>query len=238
VDRLTRKELKSDKFAQEVQHSVQFVSGHRDQIREQALRWGAPALALLLIVAGVFYYRNYQHDARQEALHAAMRIQNSTVGPSQGEYVLTFPTADARKTAVVKSWREFVAKYPGTEQGRIGEYYLGTNAADDGNLAEAEKHFKASIDSGNGPYASLSKLALAQVYAGDGRVKEGAQLLQSVIDHPTVLVSKETATLELAELLKNTDRQRARKLVEPLRTSTRGAVSRAAITLDADLSKQ
>jgi predicted negative regulator of RcsB-dependent stress response len=238
VDRLTRKELKSDKFAQEVQHSVQFVSGHRDQIREQALRWGAPALALLLIVAGVFYYRNYQHDARQEALHAAMRVQNSTVGPSQGEYVVTFATAEARKTAVTKAWREMAAKYPGTEEGRIAEFFLGTNAADDGNMAEAEKHFKASIDSGNGPYASLGKLALAQVYGGDGRVKEGAQLLQSVIDHPTVLVSKETATLALAELLRNTDRQRARKLVEPLRTSTRGAVSRAAITLDADLSKQ
>ncbi len=238
MDKLPRKELKSDKFAQEVQQSVQFVSGHRDQIREQALRWGAPALALVLIVAGVFYYRNYQHEARQEALHAAMRIQNSTVGPSQGEYVVTFPTNEARKTAVVKSWREMAAKYPGTEEGRIAEYFLGTNAADDGNLAEAEKHFKASIESGNGPYASLGKLALAQVYAGDGRVKEGAQLLQSVIDHPTVLVSKETATLALAELLKNTDRQRARQLVEPLRTSTRGAVSRAAITLDADLSKQ
>jgi predicted negative regulator of RcsB-dependent stress response len=238
VDKFTRKELKSDKFAQEVQHSVQFVSGHREQIREQALRWGAPALALVLIVAGVFYYRNYQHDARQEALHAAMRIQNSTVGSSQGEFVVSFPTNEARKTAVLKSWRELVAKYPGTEEGRIGEYFLGTNAADDGNLAEAEKHFKAAIDSGNGPYASLGKLALAQVYGGDGRVKEGAQLLQSVIDHPTVLVSKETATLALAELLRRSDPQRARKLVEPLRTSTRGAVSRAAITLDADLSKQ
>jgi predicted negative regulator of RcsB-dependent stress response len=238
VDKLTRKELKSDKFAQEVQHSVQFVSGHREQIREQALRWGAPALALVLIVAGVFYYRNYQHAARQEMLHAAMRIQNSQVGPSQGEYVVTFPTSEARNTAVLKAWRELLAKYPGTEEGRIAEYFLGTNAADGGNLAEAERHFKASIDSGNGPYASLAKLALAQVYGGEGKVKEGAQLLQSVMDHPTVLVSKETATLALAELLKSTDRQRAKKLVEPLRTSTRAAVSRAAITLDADLSKQ
>ena len=122
----------------------------------------SPALALLLIVAGGLYYRGYQHDARQEALHAAMRVQNSTVGPSQGEYVVTFPTNEARKTAVTKSWREMATKYPGTEEGRIAEYFLGTNAADDGNLAEAEKHFKASIDSGSGPYASLGKLALAQ----------------------------------------------------------------------------
>jgi predicted negative regulator of RcsB-dependent stress response len=234
VDRHTRKELKSDKFAQEVQHSVQFVSGHR----EQMLRWGAPAIALVLIVAAVYYYRNYQHSARQEGLHAALIVQNSTVGPSQGEYVLTFPTAEARKTAVVKSWRELAAKYPGTEEARIAEYFLGTNAADDGNLAEAEKQFKASIDSGNGPYASVGKLALAQVYGGEGRVKEGEQLLRSLIDHPSVLVSKETATLALAELLRKTDPQRAKKLVDPLRTSTRAAVSRAAITFDSDSSQQ
>jgi predicted negative regulator of RcsB-dependent stress response len=234
VDKLTRKELKSDKFALEVQHSVQYVSGHR----EQMLRWGAPALALVLIVAAVFYYRNYEHAARQEALHQAMRIQNANVGPSQSEYVLAFPTAEARKTAVLKAWRELAGKYPGTDEGKIAEFFLGTNAADDGNLPEAEKHFKASIDSGNGPYASLGKLALAQVYGGEGRVQEGTQLLQSLIDHPTVLVSKETATLALADLLKKTDPQRAKKLVDPLRTSTRSAVSKAAITFDGDLSGQ
>jgi predicted negative regulator of RcsB-dependent stress response len=234
VDKLTRKELKSDKFALEVQHSVQYVSGHR----EQMLRWGAPALALVLIVAGIFYYRNYEHGARQEALHQAMRLQNANVGPSQNQYVITFPTAEARKTAVVKSWRELVSKYPGTEEGRIGEFFLGTNAADDGNLPEAEKHFKASIDSGNGAYASLAKLTLAQVYGGEGKINDAVQLLQSLMDHPTVLVSKETATLALADVLKTTDPQRAKKLVDPLRTSTRSAVSKAAITFDGDLSGQ
>ena len=232
--KLTRKELKSDKFAQEVQHSVEFVSGHRRQM----MRWGAPALAVALIVAGVFYYRNYQHAARQEALHEAMRVQNASIGSSPSEFVLMFPTPQARKTAVLKAWRELAAKYPGAEEGSIAEFFLGTNAADDGNLAEAEKHFKASIDSAGGPYASLGKLALGQVYGGEGKVKEGAQVIQSVIDHPTVLVSKETATLALADLLKTTDPKRAKQLIEPLRTSARGAVSKAAITLDSDLSGQ
>jgi len=233
VDKHTRKELKSDKFALEVQHSVEYVSVHRQQM----MRYGAPALALVLIIAGVLYYRNYQHNARQEALHQAMRIQNAQVGPSQTEYVITFPTAEARKAAVVKSWQDLAAKYSGTEEGRIAEFFLGTNFADDGNLTEAEKHFKASIDSSHEAYASMGKLALAQVYAGEGKVKEGVALLQSLIDHPTVLVSKETATLALADLLKTTDLPRAKKLVEPLRTSTRSAVSRAAITLDSELSR-
>jgi len=231
VDKLTRKELKSDKFALEVQHSVEYVSLHRRQM----VRWAVPAAAVVLIVIGIFWYRNYQHSVRQEALRATMLIQNSTIGPSQSEYVVSFPTADARKTAVVKAWRDLAVKYPGTEEGGIAEFFLGTNTADVGNLPEAAKHFQAAIDSGSAPYASEGKLALAQVYAAQGKPNDGVQLIQSVIDHPTVLVSKDAAILALADLIKTSDPQRARKLVDPLRTSTRSAVSKAAITLASSL---
>jgi predicted negative regulator of RcsB-dependent stress response len=197
-----------------------------------------PAAALVLIVIGVFWYRSYQHDARQEALHAAEAIQNSQVGPSQSEYVVTFPTSQAREAGVNKAWRDLAAKYPGTEEGGIAEFFLGTNASDNGNLPEAAKHFQAAIDSGSGPYASQAKLALAQIYAAQGKLNDGVQLIQSVIDHPTVMVSKDAATLALADLIKTSDPQRARKLVDPLRTSTRSAVSKAAITLDSTLSQQ
>ena len=234
MDKLTRKELKSDKFALEVQHSVEFVSEHRRQM----VQWAAPVVGLVLIVIGIFWYRSYQHNARQEALHSTMLIQNSTVGASQSEYVVSFPTAQARETAVVKAWRDLAAKYPGTEEGDIAEFFLGTNAADAGNLPEAAKHFQAAIDSGSGPYASEAKLALAQIYAAQGKINDGIQLIQSVIDHPTVMVSKDAAVLAMADLIKTSDPQRARKMVEPLRTSTRSAVSKAAITLDSSLSQQ
>ena len=234
MDKLTRKELKSDKFALEVQHSVEFVSEHRRQM----VQWAAPVVGLVLIVIGIFWYRSYQHNARQEALHSTMLIQNSTVGASQSEYVVSFPTAQARETAVVKAWRDLAAKYPGTEEGDIAEFFLGTNAADAGNLPEAAKHFQAAIDSGSGPYASEAKLALAQIYAAQGKMNDGIQLIQSVIDHPTVMVSKDAAVLAMADLIKTSDPQRARKMVEPLRTSTRSAVSKAAITLDSSLSQQ
>jgi predicted negative regulator of RcsB-dependent stress response len=234
VDKLTRKELKTDKFAVEVQHSVEFVSEHRRQM----IRWAVPVIAVALVAVGIFYYRSYQHDARQEALHSTMLTQNSTVGPSQSEYVVSFPTAAAREAAVVKAWRDLAAKYPGTDEGDIAEFFLGTNAADAGNLPEAAKHFQAAIDSGNGPHASEAKLALAQIYAAQGKLNEGVKLIQSLIDHPTVMVSKDAAILALADLIKTSDPQRARKLVDPLRTSTRSAVSKAAITLEGSLSQQ
>ena len=144
-----------------------------------------------------------------------MRIQNSGVGPSQSQYLISYPTAEARKTAVVKAWSDLAAKYPGTDEGRMAEYFLGTNAADSGDLAGAEKHFKSAIDSSDAAYASMGKLALAQVYAAEGRVKDGADLIQSVIDHPTVLISKETATLALADLVRTTDLHARRNSSNP-----------------------
>jgi hypothetical protein len=150
VDKLTRKELKSDRFALEVTHSVEYVSQHRKQM----IQWAVPGIAVVLIVIGVLWYRSYQHNARQEDLHATMLIQNSTVGPTQSQYVVSFPTAEARNTAVVKAWSSLAAKYQGTEEGEIADFFLGTNAADVGNLPEAVKYFKAAIDSGSGPYAT------------------------------------------------------------------------------------
>lgn len=234
MDKLTRHELKSDKFAIEVQHSVEYVSQHRQQM----IRFGVPAAVIVILALGFQWYRTHQHDARQEALHAAMQIQNSTVGPSSSEYVVSFPTNQARQTAVNKVWGDLASKYPGTEEGEIAEFFLGTNAADAGDLPSAEKHFQEVVRNGSAPYASEAKLSLAQVYAAQGKVKEGADLIQSVIDHPTVMVSKDAATIALANLIKNTDPKRARQLIEPLRTSTRAAVSRAAIDLDSKLAKQ
>jgi len=234
VDKLTRKELKSDKFALEVQHGFEFVSEHRKQM----LRWGPPAMALVLIVLGVLWYRSYQSNARQEALYHAMKVQNSQISaqPPTG-YVVTFPNTQAREDAVLKTWKELAAKYPSTEEGAIAEYFLGTNAADLGNLGEATKYFQTAIDWGNAAYASQAKLALAAVYGSQGKVKEGEALIQSIIDHPTVMVSKDAAVLAMADLIKSTDPKRSHQLVDPLRTSTRGAVSKAAISLEGSLSQ-
>lgn len=234
MDKLTRKELKSDKFAIEVQHGVEVVSEHRKQI----IQLGIPAVAALLIIVGIVSYRSYQHKVRQEALHAAMLIQNSTVGPQQSQYLVTYPTEQARETAVLKAWKDLAAKYPGSQEAGIAEFFLGTNAADNGNLAEAAKHFEAAVDMSDKEYASEAKMSLAQVYAGEGKVNEGAKVIQSVIDHPTVMVSKDAATLALAELIKDSDPKRAQQLVDPLRTSTRSGVSQAAISLEASIGKQ
>jgi len=233
VDRLTRKELKSDRFALEVQHSIQVVSDHRQQLT----RWGTIAGVVAILVIAVVMYRNHEHVVRQEALHAAQQLQNASIGPQQNELSVSFPTQAERDKAVNKSFTELAVKYSGTDEGLIAEFFLGTNAADQGKLSEAEKRLKVVADAGI-PYSALAKLSLAQVYAAEGKLADGEKLVQSLIDHPTPLVSKEAATIALAELIQSKDPQRARKLLEPLRSSPRGSVSRVAISALSDMSQK
>ena len=233
MDRLTRKELKSDRFALEVQHSIQVVSEHRQQLT----RWGTIAGVVAILVIAVVVYRNHEHTVRQEALHAAQQLQNANIGPQMNEYSISFPTQADRDKAVNKAFTELAAKYPGTDEGLIAEFFLGTNAADQGRLSEADKRLKQVADSST-PYATLAKLSLAQVYAAEGKLADGEKLLQSVIDHPTPLVSKESATILLAELIQSKDPQRARKLLEPLRSNPRSSISRVAINALSDMSQK
>lgn len=231
MDKITRKELKSDHFALEVGHGVDYLGDHRNMI----LRWGSIALAVIVLAVGISWYRSSQRAERQQALTSALQIQNSSVGPAQNEFTLAFPSQADKDKAMQKAFSDIAAKYPDTDEGMIAEYSLGSVAADKGDLAQAEKRFKLVADSGSKTYASLAKLSLAQVYQAQGKTADAETLVKSLIDHPTMLVSKEQAIIALAHLKAASNPTEARKLLEPLRASQRGAVSRAALTALSDL---
>jgi tetratricopeptide (TPR) repeat protein len=231
VDRAHRKELKHDKFVEQVGHTVEYAAEHRSQF----IRYGLIALAVLLAGAGFYFYRNYQHSQRQIALREALRIHNAQVGAGGNDFFATFPTQAELEKAREKSWKDFVAKYDGSDEGAIGYFYLGTIYADRGNIAEAEKYFKEAMSDGSAAYASQAKLSLAELYAASGRRQDAERLLRELVNNPTVLVSKEQATIALARVLAPTKPEEARKLLEPLRTQT-GAASRVALTALAEMS--
>jgi predicted negative regulator of RcsB-dependent stress response len=230
VARITRKELKTDKFALEVGHTVDFFEEHR----REALRYGAVALVVILIAAGVYFYRGRVAGERQQVLSGALQVLEAQVGPpSPG--VLSFPTGQAREQAGSRKLTELAAKYPGSNEGVIAQYTLASMAADDGRLAEAEKLFKDAIATGNGPYGSLAKISLAQIYFASGRTAQGEELLRGLIDKPTVLVSREEATIALARGLARSKPIEARKLLDPLRGSRNTAVSQVAVQLYSEI---
>ena len=230
MDRLTRKDLKTDKFAAEVGHTVHFLEKHR----RQAVLIGVAAVVVLAAAAGIYYYMKSQRMERQDALRKATRVYQSQVGPEANPYIMFFPTAEAKSTAIQKAFNDILQKYPGSDEADIATFYLGAHATDQGKYDEAIKHFQKVIDSGGQPFASQARLSLASVYAGQGKAADAEKLLRALMDKPTVLVSKEQATIALAKVIAPSKPDEARKLLEPLRTE-RGAVSRAAISALSEL---
>jgi predicted negative regulator of RcsB-dependent stress response len=226
VDRQTRKDLKTDKFAEEVVDVFEWTSLHKAQV----VRYGAALVALVLIVVGVIYYNRSQAEARQEALAKALRVDEATTGTNFQPTNLHFDSEADKTKAKVQAFSELSAKYKGTQEGAIADMYLASYATDQGKLDEAEKRYKRVVEDGPKPYAGLARLSLAQVYASEGKLPDAEKILREAIANPSATVSKEQATLVLGELLSRTNPAEAHKLLDPLRTSTRAAISRTAIT--------
>lgn len=234
MDRLTRHELKSDKFVEEVGQTVHFLEEHK----QQTLRYGGIALAVLVLAGAGYYFMKSRAAERQAALYEALDTYNAPVMPQNPpEGVKAFRSEQERQAAIQKDLGGLAAKYSGSDEAAIATYLLGVNAADSGRLDEAEKYLKKAIEDAGKDYASLARQSLAEIYASQGKTAEAETLLRAVIAKPTVLVSKELASLNLAKILAKSKPEEAKKLLEPLRTAT-GPVSRAAIQAYAEIGQK
>lgn len=230
MDRITRKELKTDKFVTEVSETVEFFAAHRREI----LRYGAIALAVLILLAAGNWYRRSRHAARQELLNQALAIYNAPVGQTGNPFLPGYPSEEEKNKAAWKAFSDLATRHPRSVEGLIATYYLGTMAADRGDLAEAERRLRQVADSRHANYASLAKIALSDIYRAQGKLAEAEKLLRSLVEKPTDFVSKEHATILLAELIKDSRPDEARKLLEPLRTE-RSVISRHSLNVLGEL---
>jgi len=230
VARITRKELKTDKFALEVGHTVTFFEEHQKEL----IRYGGIGLVVILLIVGYMIYSRHQHSLREDMLARAIQVQESPVGPPVPGMNQNFPTQEAKDEVALKAFGDLQAKYPNSEEGEIAQYYLGAIKADQGKLAEAEKSFKEVADKGSSNYASLAKFSLAQIYFADGKPEIGESTLRDLIAHPTIYISKEQATISLARFIAPKKPAEARKLLDPLRSQP-GPVGQSALSLYGEL---
>ncbi|MBI5084935.1 MAG: tetratricopeptide repeat protein [Acidobacteria bacterium] len=231
MDRLTRHELKSDKFVEEVGQTVHFLEAHRAQV----IRYGAIAVAVLLVAGGTYFYMKQRAVERQQALYDAMQTYNARVLPGDPPAGMkAFKTAEARNEAIAKEMGVLMTKFSGSDEAAIATYLMGMNAVDQGKLADAERYLKKAVEDGGKDYASLAKLSLSEVYVAEGKTADAEKLLRELVASPTMLVTKENSTIALARVLAKSKPDEARKLLEPLRAQA-GSASRFAIQTMAEL---
>ena len=80
MDRITRHDLKTDQFAQQVGHIVEEVEAHRSQV----VRCGVIAVAALVLVGGAFWFIHSRRQSRDNELAKVMRIWASPIGAPGG----------------------------------------------------------------------------------------------------------------------------------------------------------
>jgi predicted negative regulator of RcsB-dependent stress response len=233
VARITRKELKTDKFALEFEHGLSFFEEHQTEI----VRYGAVAVAIVLIVLATITYRRHQQTAREQALARAIQIQETAVGPATSGVSTTFPTQQVKDDLALKAFEEVKDKYPGTDEAEIAEYYRASIRADEGNLPEAEKGFLEVAQKGNDRYASLAKLSLAQVYFAEGKNDLAQKTLRDLAAHPTLFVSADQANVALAGGLMTSNPAEARKILDQLKNH-QGAAGQVALQMSGELPSQ
>jgi predicted negative regulator of RcsB-dependent stress response len=235
VARITRKELKSDTFALEVEHTLTLFEEHRRDI----LRYGGILVVVVVLVVGFLVYRGRQHAAREAALTRAILIEQTPVGapPPGATNTSAFPTQQVKDDTAIKVFTDVAKQYPRSDEGQISQYFLGTIQANQGKLADAEKNLQQAAQTGDAKYNSLAKLTLGEVYFAEGKIDQGKQVMQDLAAHPTIFVSKEQAELAEARALIPVRPAEARKILDSLR-NTPGAVSQVALTLYGQLPPQ
>jgi tetratricopeptide (TPR) repeat protein len=81
----------------------------------------------------------------------------------------------------------------------MARYFVGLASEQLGDNAAAERSLQDASGSSNADLAALGKFALAAVYRGEKKDTQAVDLYKQLIDKPTIVVSKATAQLELAE---------------------------------------
>ena len=233
MDKVLRKELKTDEVAVATEHTLEYVAGHKKDFT----RYGIIA-AVVLVAAGLGAWMwQSRTEERRQALSQLLAIKEATIGPEAAQgAVKAFPTEGARDKALTEGIDKLVAQYGGSDEAQVAEYYRGVMKGDKGDLAAARKSFEAVAGSGS-DYGSLAKYSLAGLHAAEGRMAEAEKLYRELIARPTPLVSADQATIDLARMLKNTRPEETRKLVEPLR-GARGALARTAVALLSETEKK
>jgi predicted negative regulator of RcsB-dependent stress response len=233
---LTRHELKEqlqhDHFTDAVSDVVTYALSNRERL----IRWVVVATVVLLLAGGAVWFASYRRSIRQQALDSALRVVESPVGTSN-RLPNSYPTQNAKQQAEIKIFSDVVAKYGGTREGLIAQYYLGTTKVQKRDSKGAESDLRRVADS-RSDFAALAKIALAQLYAGENRISDARKLLQNISNKPSDLVSKAQADILLAQLDVSTNPQEAKKILQSLRGPTQPpAVSRAVDQVSSELPK-
>jgi len=213
VAKLTRKQLKKDRFVEEVGEVVGIFTTHRNLIV------GIAVAVVVLVVAGAGFYRYQQErdtEARQ-ALQAALGNYYGQVSLDQIPGRVTFATTIAKDQAIRESLTKVAEDFAGRLEGEVAQLHLALYEVSDGDLEKGKTMLEGLLDHRDDEVAALARKALADQLQREEKNEEALAHYQHLVDNPTDMLPRERVELfGLYDALLATDEQKALELVKSI----------------------
>ena len=189
-----------DPFQEKVGTRVEDI-GKKLEGQGRNVLYAVGALAVIAILVGIFYvWSSRTNAAGQAALGKAIETSQATVSaspPPAGSTQKTYKTDKERAEAAIAQFQDVAQKYGGSI-GEKAKYFAAVNRLTIDRQAGMDE-LRALSDS-NTPVGKLSKFALAQALASDGKYDDAIPLLQALAGMDDPVVSKDSVNFNLAEI--------------------------------------
>lgn len=184
MDRQHRKELKHDKFVDE----LGTLSARAKANQRLLVTITAAALALALLGYGIYFYFSSRETKAQDALAKAIDTIQSPLLPAPGGQAMPgakFKTDDERMAAAEKEFRDVESKYSGTDCADVADLYIARIEATRGNTADAQKRLEKFInDHPKSILVGPARFSLFQMRIESGQAPQVISEVQQQISKP------------------------------------------------------
>jgi lipopolysaccharide biosynthesis regulator YciM len=205
--RLNRKEIKRDEFAQVVGRGVEYAESH-SRILIMAIGGVLAAVAIGLLI---FFWMGHHSAEGQEALGAAIKVIQAPVDatnpqPSDPKQP-TFATEAARQTQAEKLFKAVRNDYPRSNAADVAGLYLGEIAAAHGQYAEARTMWTEFVDKhGHEMLGAQARLDLIELDRTQGQGSQVVQNLRAMMEQSEAPLPQDVILLQLARTLEDLHR--------------------------------
>jgi hypothetical protein len=218
AEHISRKELKTDKIHDAIEHGAEAVFSHK----QVSLIVLVVILVLALGYGGWSIYHERQTAAASAAFDEAMKAYSGRVGPAApGEPVdsseMSYPDETAKSTDAMTKFTKVADKYPSTNPGRLARYYAALCLENLDKQNQALEELKKISSGGDKELASMAHYQMAVIYARTGKTDDAVKLFRALADKPSAFVPRPLALLELAGVLRQTNPKEAANVYQQIK---------------------
>ena len=215
-EHISRKELKTDRIHDAIEHSAEAVYSHK-QVTIIAL------LGILVVVAGWgawSVYRDRQTAAASAAFDTAMKAYSARIGgtPDPNDpRDISYPDETARANDALAKFTAAADRYPSTNPGRLARYYAALCLEDLERHKQALEQLKKLSTLSDKELAPMARFQIGIIDARTGKPDEAVKIFRELADKSSVFVPRPLALLEMANALRQNNPKEAANVYQQIK---------------------